>query len=201
MELIDYVADSMEADDHTFGFIRGDAKDPQALNANLEKYRKTMHYLNKRRRKSGIHQTGWLFGAIIKRMYDVIYETVKFDHMVIPCVAGDKFITIDERGTLRPCEILWQKNGAAFDIVNLRENNYDLSAARKSLKSRSVRNHIKSTRCHCSFECANLCNIVHTPKEYPKLLWQNLPFRSEPDALHPRHSKEQLQEPVRQFIL
>ena len=168
--LIDFVADHLRADDHTFTYVRGDAKDPTALNVSLQKYAQTMTHLKERKRGSGAHGLSGIFGAAAKVMYDVVYETVRHDRMLVRCVAGTKLITVDERGVIRPCEILWQKCGSRFDIADLRKNQYNLTAARSSPASAKVRKFIRDTDCHCSFECANLCNIVYAPKLYPQVL-------------------------------
>jgi MoaA/NifB/PqqE/SkfB family radical SAM enzyme len=162
IELIDFVASRMEVDDHTIGLVRGDARDPEALQVDLEKYRQTVEYLIRKRGAGHTHGMGGLFGAVVEHLYRFTYDTVSNDRMESPCVAGSKLITIDERGGLRPCEVLWQRCGDRFDISDLRSNRYDLKASRESGKSASVRRYIRQTGCHCSFECANLCNIIYS---------------------------------------
>ena len=84
--------------------------------------------------------------------------------MVLPCVAGDKLIVINEIGDVYPCEILPMKMG------NLREAEYDIKRILSSKKAKKIKNFIKDTRCRCTFECATNANIVYDVKSYPKLL-------------------------------
>lgn len=82
------------------------------------------------------------------------------------CLAGQKFISITEKGVLQPCEVLHQmKPEYDSDIATLRDYDFDVRKALAGQKAREVVSHILDTKCRCSFECAANCNVVFAKKE------------------------------------
>ena len=67
---------------------------------------------------------------------------------------------------LQPCEVLGQiKPGYDSDMGELRAFDFDVRRALAAKKAREVVDHILSTKCRCSFECAANCNVVFAKKE------------------------------------
>ena len=90
--------------------------------------------------------------------------------MIVPCVAGGKMITLSDEGDLKPCEMLEQiHNSDEHTTGNLRDHNYDIEAMCQTPKAKEVRKWIKDSKCHCTFECANMANIVFSKKSWFKV--------------------------------
>ncbi|MFH1386993.1 MAG: hypothetical protein ABIH50_04955 [bacterium] len=94
-----------------------------------------------------------------------IIDYLQQDKYPWECLAGQKIISITERGILQPCEILHQLvPGYNSDLADLRQFDFNVKAALASSKARAVIEHIKKTKCRCSFECAANCNVVFNKK-------------------------------------
>ena len=84
-------------------------------------------------------------------------------------------ITLTERGMLTPCEMLCQiKPEIDSELGNVRDCDYDIPKMLVLGKARRLRKYIENTHCSCSYECAALCNVVFTKKQWPKILKETL---------------------------
>ena len=82
----------------------------------------------------------------------------------VPCQAGTLSVVVDERGEVRPCEVL----GASFG--NLREVGMDFRRIWESPPAKSARQWIRESRCACTWECAAATNLLFTPGIAPRIL-------------------------------
>ncbi|MFC1631922.1 radical SAM protein [Candidatus Omnitrophota bacterium] len=164
-QIIDYVQERIAPDTHSIDLARGNTKEQAAREVSLEEYKEVIDYVkNKSRGKTGLFQT------LLELMMEVIFQTLKKDRMVLPCVAGRRMLTLTDDGLIVPCEMLNQISPERDSIMgDLRKNNYDIKAILNTQKSKSVVNWIKRSNCYCTFECATSWNIVFNPKMYPKI--------------------------------
>ena len=168
-QLVDFVDAELDVNDHTMTFIRGDAKDKDALAASLSKYKWAVDYLESKYRPQ--NPMFRILHNVLRVMFKINIDTLEQDRMIVPCVAGSKMVTLDDRGGIKPCEMLEQVHATdRFDIGNVRDNNYDIPHLMRSDKACGVRNWIRDTECHCTFECANMANVVFNYRTWPKLI-------------------------------
>ena len=168
-ELIDYVDQTLAVNDHTLTFVRGDAKDPSALGASVDKYKRAVGYLESKHNPT--RPMFKLLHGVLRTMFKINIDTLEQDRMIVPCVAGGKMITLDDQGMLKPCELLEQFHSTdRFHIGDIRQAGYDIPAMMRSNKAREVRKWIRDTKCHCTFECANMANVVFNARTWPKVL-------------------------------
>lgn len=87
-----------------------------------------------------------------------IATTFKTGKYLSPCYAGLLFCVVCSNGDVYPCEMLPLKMG------NLRDFNYNLSRILDLSLSKKIKNFIKETKCHCTYECTWSINILMNPK-------------------------------------
>lgn len=94
----------------------------------------------------------------------LILRTFLEDDYIVPCMAGRLLGVINSDGTVSCCEVLAESMG------NLADFDYNLTNLWNSGTADAVRRKIKSTRCHCTYECAWICNILGSRRHSLKLL-------------------------------
>lgn len=157
-ELIDFVRDELSVDAHYLGFIRGEAYDPEYKDVGLADYREANAYLKNRWIVKNPYQNAQnVVNLLMRSVNEHILATNDY---FIPCVAGEKMITIDEEGRVKPCEILEQIGVSPYIMGDLRLHNYDIYKVLATEEARSIRERILRERCHCTFECANQSNVA-----------------------------------------
>lgn len=160
-EVIDFVHENLDVENHTITYARGDMKDKDSAHADVGLYKEVYEYNQSlRRRKDARSQSLWI-RAMMQASWAVVYKTLVEGKEVLPCLAGSKLVIIGEDGEVRPCEILPKSFG------NLRDNDYDLRRILSSPVAVQARKWIKDTRCRCTFECAVNINIVFNLRAYP----------------------------------
>lgn len=169
LQLIDFVDRELDVTDHSMTFARGNTKDPEAIDASVEGYKQAVDYLYSKHTPSNF--VFRVLHNVLRVMFKINIDTMEQNRMIVPCVAGGKMITLDDQGVLKPCELLAQRfETDRFDIGNVREAGYDVRGMMQSPKARDVRKWIRDTECHCTFECANMANVVFDRRTWPKVL-------------------------------
>jgi len=169
-EFVDYISDGLNINDHTISFVRGDAKDEESKEVTLKEYHDTWNYLldKQQNQAKGFFK---IFNNMVRAMYSINQKTLEEDKMFVSCVAGNKLITLDEKGNVYPCEIISYLNKSRdFKMGSLRDSNYNINKILKNKKSKNIISFIKKSKCHCGFECANLCNIAFSKKNLIKVI-------------------------------
>ncbi|MAG08666.1 hypothetical protein CMO89_04280 [Candidatus Woesearchaeota archaeon] len=166
-DIFNWVEQNMKIDNHVLLLTRGNPREGIAKDVTIEGYEKAAKFVEKRTfkkrgRRKDIRLT--LLRAAKLVMRDVISKTLKQKRMVLPCVAGDKFVILNETGKVYPCELL------SMEMGDLRQENYDIKRILFSAKGRKVKKFIKDTKCFCTFECAIQNNIIYNPLAYPAVL-------------------------------
>jgi MoaA/NifB/PqqE/SkfB family radical SAM enzyme len=165
-KIIDYIRQNIKPDGQSLTLARGNTREKNAKDVTALRYKKAMDYMrNQAGAKKGLIQ------ILLDLMMEVNFKTLDRDRMVLPCVAGKRMLTLTDEGLIMPCEMLGQISpGGNFVMGNLRKADYDINTVLNSQQSRKISNFIRKTKCHCTFECATLCNIVFNFKMYPRVL-------------------------------
>ena len=163
LDILGYLNENFEFDNHTVTYVRGDIKDPALKTEEANLYREINTYLSTIERKKEKRFLYPLYRGIRDVAWENLMSTVFEDKFVTPCVAGRKLVVISETGEVYPCEILGKSMG------NLRDYEYDLQRLLSEKPNDDLRNWIVDTKCKCSFECALAANVTWNVSMYPRL--------------------------------
>lgn len=94
----------------------------------------------------------------------ILGDPEQADRFLVPCTAGSLFGTIMADGSVTPCELL----AARYPLGNLRDCNMDFSSIWNSAGAEKVRQMIRDSRCHCTFECAWTVNVLGRTTFWPR---------------------------------
>jgi len=166
-KILDYVKKNMKIDNHVLNLARGDVKDPIIKDIKIDRYAKAIKEVEITTAKTKINRKDFrlkLLKAVKLVMREIILKTLKENKMVLPCVAGDKFVIINEKGEVYPCDIFI--NHKEQLLGSLRQHNYNIKKVLRTKQARKIIKWIKRTRCYCTFECGIQNNIIFSPKAY-----------------------------------
>ncbi len=90
------------------------------------------------------------------------------------CLAGRKFLVIDNNGSVYPCELLRE------ELASLRNEKYDLKRVLRGASAYTMRSRIKKTGCYCQWACAVASNGYFKILSYPRIIGR---------FLHPRKKR------------
>lgn len=167
-DFIDFVRNDMDVDAHYLGYIRGNAMDPETKEVTLADYWRATAHLKRRWIRRNRYQN--ILNGVNALMNAVNRHILEGDRYFFPCVAGEKMLTIDEEGKVKPCEILEQRGETPYVMGDLRRSDYDIYAVLAEAEARRIRERILASKCHCTFECANQANIAYKPSNFVKAL-------------------------------
>ncbi|OFZ30105.1 MAG: hypothetical protein A2622_09640 [Bdellovibrionales bacterium RIFCSPHIGHO2_01_FULL_40_29] len=105
-----------------------------------------------------------LVAGVQMTVLDIAEKSVSHNQMTVPCKAGRKGIVLKADGEILLCEILGTSLG------NIREHDFDIG---KLLETPTAQAHISKLiedKCHCTWECFQSLNVVHSPSLYPKVI-------------------------------
>jgi hypothetical protein len=100
-----------------------------------------------------------------------IAQMLEKGKFISACNAGRLSAVIGSDGKVYACELLED------DLGDLRENDFDLMKLWNSPAARQLREKIYKTDCFCTYENANLLNILFTPTYYPKIAMKALAMK------------------------
>jgi len=170
IELRHFLDENVPYDDLVLLFPRGNAKDSMFKSVTVSEYHEAKKVFEARR--GGAGSFARLYQAVNERATKGIESYLKDGPEGYPwiCVAGEKMITLTEKGVLLPCEMLYQiKPEMDSRIGNVRDFDYNIPAMLRTNKARKLREFIESTHCSCSYECAALANVVFTKRQWPSI--------------------------------
>jgi len=176
-ETVSYVRDELRPDFHSIGWTRGEPRDSAAADVHIEDYQRvTSMVLDQQYAKLRQYPLKRFGPAISGELYHMVGETVRQQRQVVPCLAGQKTIVVDDKGTVYPCELLepflkWHPTDrlASAEMGRLRESGYSIPAILRSDQARRVCRFIAEGRCHCTYECALTMSLLFNPVMYPQL--------------------------------
>jgi hypothetical protein len=90
---------------------------------------------------------------------------------ISPCNAGRLSAVIGSDGKVYACELLNDVLG------DLREYDYDLMKIWDSSAARTLRERIVNNKCFCTYENANLLNVLFSPRYIPAVLAKALEIK------------------------
>lgn len=131
-----------------------------------EAYRKVCRLTDKYYTGKGSGPAPVLQRAKNRTMHGILCDLCHHPRHLSPCRAGSLFATIGADGRVAPCEILQQ----TMPLGNLKDYGMDFLKLWNDKPARAAREKIRSSRCHCTFECAWTVNILANPCWWPKLL-------------------------------
>jgi len=169
----------LRPDNVTINLARGTAMEEHLLDVDLERYRELV------RAKRRLVESGILpyFDFPLARMA-VARDELMYEHVGrvaagdarrhLPCTAGRLSAVIFENGAVHPCEILGR------EIGNLNDVDWDLSRLWSGGSARELRSEIRSTRCSCTWECAQADNVLFNARAWPRLAVRTLSRSASP---------------------
>ena len=163
-KVIDYIR-NWRVTTHTLSLARGDLKNPEWKNVDMELYKQHVDRLDQEMKK-GEHPFYRFWGGRIKAAQDIlqrqmIYKTAQDNAWQTPCYAGRLNVTVTHDGKLYPCEEL----GEEFLLADMRkEGNFDIPSYLTSPKAKEVTKRIDDG-CFCTHECYAMTNLLFNPKK------------------------------------
>ena len=145
--------------------VRKNTADPkyfQPVDMTLYRNATAMLQEQERRKAQGTLEEILAERAGIER--EIIANHYTKERVLSNCQAGTLTAILSETGELRPCEIL------DTSIGNVRDVNYDMNQLWNNTQSKAHRQHIKNTKCFCTFETNVRTTMVFQPKWLLKTL-------------------------------
>ena len=102
--------------------------------------------------------------AVEDVMTEINYNSAKLNKHTLKCKAGQKGFVLNSSGEMLLCELL------NINLGNVRNHNYDPIKILELHNSKSNIKKIQDENCHCTWECFQRMNIVHSPQIYPKII-------------------------------
>ncbi|MEK7790408.1 MAG: radical SAM protein [Deltaproteobacteria bacterium] len=167
----DFLDKNVSYDDLSLIYPRGNAKDQNLLKVSISEYRAAKKIFEATTQPVNFYTK--LYREIDKEGKLGVEQYLEKGEKGYPwiCAAGQKMVTLFERGNVTPCEMLPQMNlKENTNIGNVRNFNYDIPYMLRSEKGSAIRNFIVDTHCSCSYECAALCNAALNKRSWPKIL-------------------------------
>ena len=170
-ELYEYLSNDLKVLNINQLLCRGNPRDPQALDVNLDNYERFSQRLDedlKKRLLSGYR--GYPFADLVNAMKIVreklIKKIRKEDRFVTPCYAGRLGVILYPNGDIAPCELRDEVLG------NLRDEDYHFRDIIESAQSDIIRQRIDMERCHCTYECFLTNAVMFNPVMLSQVLWE-----------------------------
>jgi MoaA/NifB/PqqE/SkfB family radical SAM enzyme len=159
-------------DNVTINLARGTALDETLLDVNLDRYRELTD-LKKRLMEDGLLKyfdfpLAKLAVARDRQMYRYVEAVARGEGDYLPCTAGRLSAVIFEDGAMHPCEMLGKSMG------NLNDVDWDIGKLWGATAASQMREEILSTRCRCTWECAQADNVLFNPSKWVPLALDSL---------------------------
>lgn len=164
-------AGALDVDDIKLIYARGDTREKEARDVPASLYRESIKLaeeLTKKRRSRSFYNN--LFTAATLVAKELIAEGLETEKARVACNAGERFLVINETGTVYPCETLGRELG------RLREHDYSIASVMGSKKAGEVLRYIKEERCFCTMDCNTISNVIYSPSLYPRVFRKLLGF-------------------------
>jgi MoaA/NifB/PqqE/SkfB family radical SAM enzyme len=172
------LARELRPDNVTINLARGTALDPTLLDVDLDLYEEIV------RRKKALVASGALpyfrfplariAAARDEAMYERVAAVARGSAGHLPCTAGTLSAVVFEDGSVHSCEILGRSIG------NLNDVDWDLARLWDDAAARELRSDIRTTRCACTWECAQADNVLFRARSWPGLARRALSARPAP---------------------
>lgn len=159
-------------DNVTINLVRGTALDESLLTVDLDRYAELVA-TKQRLMEEGLlsyfdFPLARLAVARDREMYRYVESVARKREDYLPCTASRLSAVVFEDGSLRPCEVLGEELG------NLNAVDWDLGALWSTEAADRLREKILSTRCRCTWECAQADNVLFHPPNWVPLALESL---------------------------
>ncbi len=164
--IYDYALNELQPDIINALYIRGEPREPQAKDINVERYREICGWIREDTARGRIPGYNFFTDTLHAKDFilrDIIMDTVRTNHFQYPCSAARLTGVIYPAGDVAGCEILPHVLG------NLRTEGYDLARIWASPRAEAMRRKIAYDKCFCIHQCFLSNNILFNPRLLPKL--------------------------------
>ena len=149
---------------HEIIFPRDVNNGSKPIQSLVDNYRKLAEKQLTKDRKTN---TTYLKGNIFRVLYKNVLRELDGDYYNNPCLAGGRLVEVFPDGTVVGCEMAKVKDKAVIGFIG--DSKKKLVDICRSGKADRFRREI-ALKCSCTFECAQVCNIVFNVKNWRELL-------------------------------
>lgn len=165
------LVDELAPDNVTLNLARGTAMQPHLLDVDLDRYASLCAAKRQLIAQKRLPYFDFPLARLALARDFAMYEHIEKVARGAPrrhlaCTAGTLSAVIFENGSVQPCEILGRELG------NLNAVGWDLERLWQGEPARELRREIRSTRCACTWECAQADNVLFDPRSWPQLASQ-----------------------------
>ena len=163
------LVEELQPDNVTVNLARGTALDTSLLTVDVQRYEEVVATKQRLVRTKKLPYFEFPLARLAVARDELMYEHVarvaRGEHAQqhLPCTASSLSCVVMENGDVRACEIL------PDSIGNLNSTAWDLAALWESAAAKELRARIKSTRCACTWECAQADNVLFHLPSWPRL--------------------------------
>jgi len=166
LETSNFFIDKMKVP-YTICLVRGeDIQNNEYKKVNVDHYYETYKKITKK--NDSVFSKNYPYRnirlAVEDIMTEIIYHSAKHNKMTVPCKAGKKGFVLNSSGDMLLCELL------NINLGNVKDYDYDPIKILELQNSKYEIKKIVDEKCHCTWECFQRMNIVHSPSLYPKVL-------------------------------
>lgn len=171
-EHVEELVRELRPDNVTVNLARSDALDRTLLDVDIARYEDVVA-AKKRLQESGVlpyfdFPLARVAQARDEMMYEHVARVARGENASqhLPCTAGSISAVVMENGEVRACESLPDAIG------NLADTGWDLEKLWNGAAARALRQRIESTKCACTWECAQADNVLFNARKWPELAWR-----------------------------
>lgn len=167
-ELYDELRGTMHVGNVICSVIRGEPRDPRAKDLDLSKYFSFSERLADDLSSGALaghlrFSSSSILNAVNIVQRKRIERMLKCRKCISPCNAARLSAVVGSDGQVYACELLSDALG------DLRKSDYDLVRIWNSPSAQAIRQRLVATGCFCTYENANLLNVLFSPRYYPNV--------------------------------
>lgn len=165
---VEELVNALHPDNVTVNLARGDALDRALLDVDVARYEEVVETKHRLSRSGKLPYFDIPFARLARArdeaMYAHVARVARGDTSKhLDCTAGSLSAVVFEDGSVHPCEILGESIG------NLNDCGWDLAQLWDGERARELRARIRSTKCRCTWECAQADNVLFDAAGWPRL--------------------------------
>jgi MoaA/NifB/PqqE/SkfB family radical SAM enzyme len=162
------LVEELAPDNATINLARGDALDRRLLEVDLDRYAELVAAKERLIAAGKLPYFDFPLARLAvardRAMYEHVERVARGDRSRhLPCTAGTLSAVVFENGSVQPCEILGR------EIGNLDDVGWDLAKLWEAAPADALRSEIASTRCACTWECAQADNVLFNARAWPRV--------------------------------
>ncbi|MFT7620916.1 MAG: MoaA/NifB/PqqE/SkfB family radical SAM enzyme [Myxococcota bacterium] len=167
-DIMDFVLDDLGLEIWAPFLVRGEPRDPESLKVDIRRYEEVSRRFEQRISSRDYGGYKGFVGARLNSAKNVarraiIAKTVREDRRIVPCSAGRHSAVIYADGGVFACEI------QNFEMGNLRDWDYDLSALWRSAEAEAARTKVDCHGCVCTHENVLTTSVAYAWRQWPAI--------------------------------